>query len=117
MRKIKLFLLQNKFKDQNNKPKGTSIVKIPEFGENAVFKSFFVDFYCLRAVNYESEEDATDQIEDLYLHKQMSNVDVNTGPATSLKTYVVENEELVELPPEENGHFYEENIYIIDAYD
>ena len=37
-------------------------------------------------------------------------------PARSLKAYVVEEDKLVEIPESEQGYFYEENIYVIDAF-
>ena len=117
MKNKNAFKIAKRFKEQNEKPKGTSIVKVPEFGEDAVFKSFFVDFYCLRGINLDSEVSAHTQMEEIFINKQSSNFDINTGPAKSITTYVVENEELVQLPDEEHGHFYEDNIYIIDAHD
>jgi hypothetical protein len=115
--KNKAILTARTFKVQKNKPNGTSIVKIPELGEDSLFKSFFVDFYKLMAHNMSEEEKATEQIERLYLNRQMSNVDSYTGPATSIKVYVVIDDKLTEVDEAEIGHFYEENVYVIDAKD
>ncbi|CAI2386415.1 unnamed protein product [Moneuplotes crassus] len=115
--KNKAFKTARSFIKDNNKPKGTSVVKVPERSEDSVFKSFFSDFYCFQAINFESEVSATDQMEELYLNKQMSNVEVNIGVASFIKTYIVEDEKLVELDEEENGIFYENNVYVIDVKD
>lgn len=115
--KNKAILTARDFRDQREKSKKTSIVKVPEFGEDAVFKSFFVDFYILKGYNIDKNVEATDQMENLYLKKQMSVVEVNHGPAKSITVYSVEEGNLVQVPEEEVGHFYEQNIYIIDAFD
>lgn len=110
-------LTAREFRDKREKSKKTSIVRIPEFGEDAVFKSYFIDFYIVKGYNIDKSKEATEQIEKLYLNKKVSSFDPNLGPAKDMTVYVVIDEKLTKLESEEVGHFYEDNIYVIDAHD
>jgi hypothetical protein len=106
-----------KFRDQKEKPKSTSITKIPQFGEDALFKSYFHDFYILKGVNLEKAETGTGQLEELFDKSPESETNINTDAPNSIKTYVIVDDELVEIDESENGHFYEDNVYIVDVND
>ena len=60
------FLIAKAFKDQRKSSEHISIVKVPENGEDATFKSYFSDFYGIIGVNIPKNVDAKEQMEDLY---------------------------------------------------
>lgn len=111
-------LTAREFRDNRDKPKGTQIIKVPEYGEDALFKSYFHDFYSLQIWNLDKEVSATDQIEDLYLKRQITISQSDDSVAKSMTVYVVDDQdELQQIDQSEYGYFYEDNVYVIDAHD
>ena len=110
------FLIAKTFKENREKEGPISIVKIPESGEDAVFKSYFSDFYGIIGVNIPKNVDAKEQIEKLYQKWETNKFESKDEPAKSLKVYIVEEDKLTEIPEHEQGYFYDEDIYVIDAF-
>lgn len=89
------------FKKDHFKAKSTHISRIPQYGEDAIFKSYFEGFYRLKVVTLnEDYESAEDQLKGLYNNRHTTKLDLNEEPIDkeSLKVYRVVDGDLSEVP-------------------
>jgi hypothetical protein len=108
------------FIEQKGKPKNTQISRLPEFGEDVHFKSFFNGFYPCIAQDYGKFKNLDTNTANLDLEKvanqqrEASKQLFDMLADYELSIFVVENGKPVELAKKEHGHFFAEEIYIID---
>ena len=96
------------------KPKGTRVTKTPEHSEDAIFCSLFEGFYGAIQLDL-SVPSASEQLEDLYKsHAELAKVELEELSNAKMSVFLCQNMELVPLPKEEWGHFYEQNVYMVD---
>jgi len=118
--------IANKHKISQNKPKGTSISRIPEGVEDAIFKSFFEGFYENAKCDYGMDKDGIDMTttasQDISKitnqhAKAASLIKQSLGNLKSFRTYMLTVDDLktpVEIGEDEKGIFFSENVYVVD---
>ena len=110
------------FVKAHNKPKGTRVSRIVENAEDTHFKSFFQDFYPILKVEhgghmgYDTSVTANQDMDKLANKKRenVANLMEKLGKYT-VKVYLIGGDAPVEVPEEEYGHFYQNNVYMIDV--
>jgi gelsolin len=104
------------FIKQHNKPAGTRVYRIVEKTEKAYFKSFFVgSVNSLRMdINVQGETKAA--IEDLASKKTAiaNSLLDQLGELQGVGVYLCRDKNLIEIPKEMYGHFFQDDVYLID---
>ena len=109
------------FVKANKKPKGTRVTRIVEGAEDVHFKSFFNDFYPILKVEHgasmgiDTSITANQDMDKLATQKR-ENVEnlLNKLGKYTVKVYLIGGDAPVEIPEAEYGHFYQNNVYMID---
>eukprot|EP00347_Sterkiella_histriomuscorum_P023803 403333332 len=113
-------LTAKNFIEQKGKPKNTRISRIPEHAEDTHFKSFFNGFYpCLKqdfgvAKGFDATTANLDIEKMANQQKQAAKQLFDMLQDYQMQVYVVENDKPVALSESEWGHFFADDIYIID---
>ena len=115
-------IIGKSFLKTKNKPKGTRVSRIVEQAEDTHFKSFFNGFYPILKVEhgaslgYDTSVTANQDMDKVANQKRKSveNLMTQLGEYT-VKVYLNQNGENVEIPTEEYGNFYQDNVYTIDV--
>lgn len=109
------------FIDSKGKPKNTKISRIPEGAEDTHFKSFFNGFYpCVKqdygvGVKGFSADTANFDLEKIANQQKQAAKELFDRLANyTMKVFVVQDGQPVQVNENEYGHFYAEDIYIID---
>jgi hypothetical protein len=110
------------FLKAKNKPKGTRVIRIVENAEDVHFKSFFNNFYPILQYNHGDAAGLDMSIEQKQCMEKLAKQE--RGAAEKLfqklgkhtvKVYLCKDDENVELPQEEHGHFFGDEVYCIDV--
>ena len=108
------------FIEQKGKPKNTRISRLPEFGEDVHFKSFFNGFYPCIAQDYGKFKNIDTSTANLDIEK-MANKQKEAAKQLfdklqnySKTMYHVQNGTPVVLDQSEQGHFFADDLYIVD---
>jgi len=110
------------FVKAHNKPKGTRVMRIVEKAEDAYFKSFFNGFYPIAkndfGANAGFSSDVT-QNQDIggVANKKRAAVKqlLNKLGKYTVKVYLCKDGKNIELPEEEHGHFFQDEVYAVDV--
>ena len=109
------------FIDSKGKPKNTKISRIPEGAEDTHFKSFFNGFYpCVKqdygvGVKGFSADTASFDLDKIANQQKQAAKELFDRLANyTMRVLVVEDGQPVAVKESEYGHFYAEDIYIID---
>jgi hypothetical protein len=118
--------IANKHKIEMKKPAGTSITRIPEGVEDAVWKSFFEGYYENAKCDYGMDKDGLDltttasqdisKITNQHV-KAAGLIKAKLGDLKSFTTYILPIDDLkkpVEIGSDEKGIFFSENVYVVD---
>jgi hypothetical protein len=116
-------IIGKSFVKAHDKPKGTRVSRIVENAEDVHFKSFFNGFYPILkveqggAMGYDTSVTATQDLEKLANKKRENAARLmdKLGEYT-VKVYLCDqSEEPVEIDEADYGHFFQDNIYLIDV--
>ena len=108
------------FVKANNKPKGTRVMRIVEKAEDAYFKSFFNGFYPIATNDFGAAKGLADtqanQDIAAVANKKKEAVKslLNKLGKYEVKVYLCKDGKNVELPEEDHGHFYQDEVYAVD---
>jgi gelsolin len=114
-------IIGKSFLKSKNKPKGTRVSRIVEKAEDVHFKSFFNGFYPILKVEhgasmgFDTSVTANQDLDKVanQKRKMVENLMTKLGEYT-VKVYLNIDGDNVEIPIEEYGHFYQDNVYLID---
>ena len=115
-------IIGKSFLKTKNKPKGTRVSRIVEKAEDVHFKSFFNGFYPILKVEhganmgYDPNVTANQDMDKVAnsKRKMVDNLMTKLGDYT-VKVYECKDGDNVELPEAEYGHFFQDNVYLIDV--
>jgi hypothetical protein len=104
------------FIQQHNKPKGTKVYRIVENTEKAYFKSFFSGMFKTIKQDLNVQEETQAMIEQIAenraaIHNSLLN---QLGNLEFYNVYLCKDGNLIEIPKEAHGHFFQDEIYLID---
>lgn len=110
------------FLKSKNKPKGTRVIRIVENAEDVHFKSFFNNFYPIiqrkggdsAGLDMSVEEKQCMETLAKQGREAVEKLFNKLGQYT-VKVYLCKDGENVEIPEEEHGHFFKDEVYIIDV--
>lgn len=108
------------FVKANNKPKGTRVMRIVEKAEDAYFKSFFNGFYPIASNDFGAAKGMADtqanQDIAAVANKKREAVKtlLNKLGKYEVKVYLCKDGKNVEIPEEDYGHFYQDEVYAVD---
>jgi len=115
-------IIGKSFLKAHNKPKGTRVTRVVEKAEDVHFKSFFDGFYPILKVEHGASlgfdtSVTANQDMDKVANKKREAVDklLTKLGKYSVKVYLNQNDENVEIPEQEYGHFFQDNVYTIDV--
>ena len=116
-------IIGKSFVKAHNKPQGTRVSRIVENAEDTHFKSFFNGFYPILKVEhggsmgFDTSVTASQDMSKL-ANKKRENVEkllTQLGDYT-VKVYICgQSDQPEEIPAEEHGHFFQDNVYMIDV--
>lgn len=109
------------FVKAHNKPKGTRVLRIVEKAEDAYFKSFFNGFYPIAKNDFGGNKGFanTEANQDIGAvankKRQVVKQLLNKLGNYTVKVYLCQDGKNVELPEEDHGHFYQDEVYAVDV--
>lgn len=115
-------IIGKSFLKTKNKPKGTRVSRIVEKAEDVHFKSFFNGFYPILKVEhgaslgYDVNVTANQDMSKVATakRKMVDNLMTKLGEYT-VKVYINKDGDNIEIPEAEYGHFYQDNVYLVDV--
>jgi len=109
------------FVKAHNKPKGTRVLRIVEKAEDAFFKSFFNGFYPIAKNDFGGNKGLanTEANQDIGAvankKRQVVKQLLNKIGNYTVKVYLCKDGKNIELPEEDYGHFYQDEVYAVDV--
>jgi hypothetical protein len=115
-------IIGKSFVKAHEKPKGTRVSRIVENAEDVHFKSFFDGFYPILKVEhgaslgYDTSVTANQDISKVANKKREATEKLlDKLGKYNVKLFLCKDGKNIELPPEDHGHFFQDNVYAIDV--